>query len=129
MSLGVRGVWISYVAVAAKISARFAELNNARTTAKPAVNKTVQPILVVVLVTEFSTKMVRTGKIEATMTAMRLLAPFSLESEYERRPASSSTSFPTAKRCPNKRLKTAAMRYVMKLVKGSPSEVDGFMEM
>jgi hypothetical protein len=112
--------------VAAKSSARFAELNKAKRPANTAVNKTVKPILWAVLRTELRTKMVKTGRVDATMTAITLLALSSLESEYDRNWASSSMILPAWNRRPRRRWNRKAMRYVIKWLKGSPSERGGF---
>lgn len=119
----------TYVAVAAKISPGLTDVHNASTTAKIVANRTVRPILTVVRFTEFRMKMVRTGRIAATMTAMTLLALLNRVSEYDRNPVSSSMILPSRKRRPKRRRKIEASPSVMNSVKMSASAVGGLMVM
>lgn len=119
----------THVAVAAKISPGLTDVNSASTTANTVANKTVSPILTVVRFTELRMKMVRTGRMAATMTAMTLLALRNLVWEYDRNPASSSTILPVRKRLPNRRRKMEASQSVMSSVKMSASAVGGLMVM
>lgn len=104
-------------------------MKNPSRRAKMAVNMTVKPILAVVVSSKFRTKMVRTGRIEETTTAIIRLVLSNFESEYDRSPASSSMTFPARNRSPNRRWKREAIWYVMKLVKESPSESGALSEM